>query len=101
MINCIIGIICGFAGGMNLVVGNTAIGVMNVILAFINFAFWAYFRDQKKKERQAFDDMARLQRLYLKEVKTDERKNEFGMESNEDWLAQLCQQSKRSNSKQA
>lgn len=99
MINLIAGIFCGFAGGTNLVVGNTALGIVNVVLAFINFAFWAYFRAQEKKERQAFDDMARLQRLYFKEVKTDERKNEFGMEQDKDWLAQLCQQSKRPDSK--
>lgn len=100
--NIIIGFICGFAGGMNLVVGNTAIGVINILLSFINF-FIGYILIKRKKEEERLMQMYQTNISFKKGVWNNgetERKNKFGMESSEDWLAQLCQQSKRPDSKQ-
>ena len=99
LFNLIIGIVCGVAGGMNLAVGNGIVGLVNIILSFGNFFLWSYLRKKENEAMMVYQYQINMARLG-KEIKTDERKNEFSMESNEDWLAQLCQQSKRFDSEQ-
>ncbi len=100
LFNLIIGIVCGVAGGMNLAVGNGIVGLVNIILSFGNFFLWSYLRKKEQEERlvQMYNTNLIFKKGILNNGET-KRKDEFGMESNEDWLAQLCQQSKGSNSK--
>lgn len=44
-LNIFFGILCGFAGGLNLVVGNILVGVFCCLVSFINFAIAEYLKE--------------------------------------------------------
>ena len=76
LFNLIIGIVCGVAGGMNLAVGNMAVGLVNIILSFGNFFLWSYLRKKENEAMMVYQYQINMARLG-KEVKTDERKDQY------------------------
>lgn len=76
LFNLIIGIVCGVAGGMNLAIGNMAVGLVNIILSFGNFFLWSYLRKKENEAMMVYQYQINMARLG-KEVKTDERKDQY------------------------
>ena len=76
LFNLIAGIVCGVAGGMNLAVGNGIVGLVNIILSFGNFFLWSYLRKKENEAMMVYQYQLNMARLG-KEVKTDERKDQY------------------------